>query len=431
MRQTLGTGMMAPLSMANNFHGDYYAGPSGAAMGALSAANSIAEGLVNMRARQDYNAQQAQVQAEMDRKRMDELNQRSAVYQALNPGVQMQSTNGMSNRDMDRKMAMPDAGTQMSLFKIQDGKRQAEQEARNKQITSLATLWYANGGEQADPGGAKFQERFGVSPYEYVPQGVVTSMANLDMRRDLADEANQTRIMLANMANANRQSGGGKLPSAPGYEAFYDENGQVQMRPIPGGPADTKLQDKMGKTAAADASKVRKADLISEDIDRAVALAKDYRVIPNTGVGSFLAAVPGTKAHDLSKMLDGIKARIGFDSLQEMRANSPTGAALGAVSDTENRLLQSAFGSLEQSQSEEEFVFNLRRLKQQYNEIVHGPGNAGGMAESATLGAPRQQANAYRGSVNRAAPQVGEVRNGYRFRGGNPADRNAWEQINE
>ena len=61
MRQTLGTGMMAPLSMANNFHGDYYAGPSGAAMGALSAANSIAEGLVNMRARQDYNAQQAQV----------------------------------------------------------------------------------------------------------------------------------------------------------------------------------------------------------------------------------------------------------------------------------------------------------------------------------------------------------------------------------
>jgi hypothetical protein len=27
------------------------------------------------------------------------------------------------------------------------------------------------------------------------------------------------------------------------------------------------------------------------------------------------------------------------------------------------------------------------------------------------------------------APQVGEVRKGYRFKGGNPADPNAWEQV--
>lgn len=429
MRQTLGTGMMAPLSMADNFIGNYYAGPSGAAMGAMSAADSISEGLMNLRARQDMTAQQAQAQAEKDRIRIDELNQRQAVARAINP-MQAAESSGMGNRDMTRRMALPDANTQMGIYKMQEAKAAQEQEARNKQITSLATLWYANGGEQADPGGAKFQERFGVSPYEYVPQGVITSMANLDLRRDMADEGNRTRIALAQMAAAGR-GGGGKLPSAPGYESFYDETGQVQMRPIPGGPADVKLQEKNNKTAATDASKVRKADLISQDIDRAVEMAKDYWVIPNTGVGSVLSAIPGTKAHDLSRMLDGIKARIGFDSLQEMRDNSPTGGALGQVSEMENRLLQATFGSLEQSQSEEEFIFNLRRLKQQYNEIVHGPGYAGGMVESAPQGAPRQQANAYRGPVNRSAPQVGEVRNGYRFKGGNPADRNAWEQVNE
>ena len=43
-RGTLGTGMMAPLQMANNFHGDYYAGPSGAAMGALMASQAIGDG---------------------------------------------------------------------------------------------------------------------------------------------------------------------------------------------------------------------------------------------------------------------------------------------------------------------------------------------------------------------------------------------------
>ncbi|MDY0227210.1 MAG: hypothetical protein RBR38_10315 [Desulfomicrobium apsheronum] len=431
MRQTLGTGMMAPLAMADNFHGDYYAGPSGAAMGALMAGQAIGDALQGWGGAKGRQQDEAKAQAEKDRMRMEELNQRQAVAQAISPGLQMNSSNGMSNRDMTRKMALPDAGTQMSIYKMQESKAAQEQAARDKQITSLATLWYANGGEKADPGGANFQRRFGVSPYEYVPQGVVTSMANLDLRRDMADEGNQTRIALAQMAAAGRGGGGGKLPSAPGYESFYDEMGQVQMRPIPGGPADLKLQAKMDKTAATDASKVRKADLISQDIDRAVEMAKDYLVIPNTGVGSVLSAIPGTKAHDLSKMLDGVKARIGFDSLQEMRDNSPTGGALGQVSEMENRLLQATFGSLEQSQSEDEFIFNLRRLKQQYNEIVHGPGNAGGMAASSPQGAPRQQANAYRGSVNRSAPQVGEVRNGYRFKGGNPADRNAWEQVNE
>lgn len=428
-RGTLGTGMMAPLQMANNFHGDYYAGPSGAAMGALMASQAIGDGFRDWGASKGRQQEEARVQAEMDRNRMDELNQRQAVAQAINP-MQAAESSGMGNRDMTRRTALPDANTQMGIYKMQEAKAAQEQEARNKQITSLATLWYANGGEKADPGGAKFQERFGVSPYEYVPQGVVTSMANLDLRRDMADEGNQTRIALAQMAAAGR-GGGGKLPSAPGYESFYDETGQVQMRPIPGGPADVKLQEKNNKTAATDASKARKADLISQDIDRAVEMAKDYWVIPNTGVGSVLSAIPGTKAHDLSRMLDGVKARIGFDSLQEMRDNSPTGGALGQVSEMENRLLQATFGSLEQSQSEEEFIFNLRRLKQQYNEIVHGPGFAGGMTESAAQGSPRQQASVYRGSVNRSAPQIGEVRNGYRFKGGNPADRNAWEQVNE
>lgn len=428
-RGTLGTGMMAPLQMANNFHGDYYAGPSGAAMGALMASQAIGDGFRDWGASKRENMHLDEQRKLQERAQLQDMNNRQAVAQAINP-LQAAESSGMGNRDMARRMALPDASTQMALAQMQDGKAQKEQAAREKQFQSLASLWYANGGEQADPGGAKFQERFGVSPYEYVPQGVITSMANLDLRRDMADEGNQTRIALAQMAAAGR-GGGGKLPSAPGYESFYDEMGQIQMRPIPGGPADVKMQEKNDKTAATDASKVRKADLISQDIDRAVEMAKDYWVIPNTGVGSVLSAIPGTKAHDLSRMLDGVKARIGFDSLQEMRDNSPTGGALGQVSEMENRLLQATFGSLEQSQSEEEFIFNLRRLKQQYNEIVHGPGYAGGMAASSPQGSQRQQANAYRGSVNRSAPQVGEVRNGYRFKGGNPADRNAWEQVNE
>ena len=46
-----------------------------------------------------------------------------------------------------------------------------------------------------------------------------------------------------------------------------------------------------------------------------------------------------------------------------MRDNSPTGGALGQVSEWELVLLQSVLGSLEQAQTKEQFVYNLDRLQ--------------------------------------------------------------------
>ena len=57
-----------------------------------------------------------------------------------------------------------------------------------------------------------------------------------------------------------------------------------------------------------------------------------------------------------------------FDALQEMRTNSPTGGALGNVSDADIRLLTASIGALGQSQNEEDFFASLNvfenRLKQ-------------------------------------------------------------------
>lgn len=78
-------------------------------------------------------------------------------------------------------------------------------------------------------------------------------------------------------------------------------------------------------------------------------------------VGSFVA---GTPAHDLSKTLTAIRANLGFETLQDMRDNSPTGGALGQVTEMELELLQSAWGSVLQSQSEEQLKSNLAHVKQ-------------------------------------------------------------------
>lgn len=174
------------------------------------------------------------------------------------------------------------------------------------------------------------------------------------------------------------QAGKSNLPQpARGYIWGNAPDGSLIQIPVPGGPAAAKVEEAEAKKAQSQATRERQLNILSEDIGRAKTLADEEMLgyIPTVGAGSVFSNIPGTKAHDLAKTLDAIKARIGFDALQEMRANSPTGGALGSVSERENMLLQSVMGSLEQSQSKEAFIKNLERLENTYLDIVHGSGN--------------------------------------------------------
>ena len=55
-----------------------------------------------------------------------------------------------------------------------------------------------------------------------------------------------------------------------------------------------------------------------------------------------------------------------------MREASPTGGALGQVSERELSELQATIGNLEQSQGAEQLTFNIQRVRDKYAEIVHG-----------------------------------------------------------
>lgn len=101
--------------------------------------------------------------------------------------------------------------------------------------------------------------------------------------------------------------------------------------------------------------------------------AKDAASNWTTGVlGSVANRIPGTPAFDLARTVDTIKANIGFDELQAMRDASPTGGALGQVAVQELVYLQSLLGNLEQSQSKEQFVQNLERVREGIRRVVHG-----------------------------------------------------------
>lgn len=184
----------------------------------------------------------------------------------------------------------------------------------------------------------------------------------------------------------------GTIP--PGYQLVPTPDGKGQMMvPIPGSPAAAKAAEREAKTAGQNETRERYSNIVLEDIGRVrekIIGAPWYS--PTTGfAGDVVKNVGGSRAHDISGMLDTIKANVGFDRLQEMRNNSPTGGALGQVSEQENRLLQSTLGSVIQSQSEAQLLSNLARLENVYLDIVHGKGNRP-MVDS-RRNAPKSQGN--------------------------------------
>jgi len=82
--------------------------------------------------------------------------------------------------------------------------------------------------------------------------------------------------------------------------------------------------------------------------------------------GKVLSNIYGSEARDFEARLETIKANIGFDKLQAMRDASPTGGALGQVSEMELRQLNASMGNLEQSQSPEQLRENLIAVREQY-----------------------------------------------------------------
>ncbi len=67
--------------------------------------------------------------------------------------------------------------------------------------------------------------------------------------------------------------------------------------------------------------------------------------------------------------MESIQAKVGFDKMLQLKETSPTGSTgLGAVSNAEQRLLQSVKGSLDKDQSPKNLRKNLVRLKDFYEK---------------------------------------------------------------
>lgn len=117
------------------------------------------------------------------------------------------------------------------------------------------------------------------------------------------------------------------------------------------------------KAQATSTSQLANADNVMGMIDKALKGVSGSTTGP---LGAALGHVPGTNAYDFKKQIQRIQANVGFKELAQMRHESPTGGALGNVTERELSLLQSTMGNLDQAQSPEQFAQMLTDIRDSY-----------------------------------------------------------------
>ncbi len=152
------------------------------------------------------------------------------------------------------------------------------------------------------------------------------------------------------------------LPSAPIPSGY--ERASQGLRPVPGGPVDMEQQRLAQTKEEGRRQLVVSADNVIDTIDNALPMVDEL----TAGLGgTVLNKIPGTKAKNLSRLIDTIQSNVGFDRLQKMREASPTGGALGSMAVTELKALQSSIASLDTDQTPAQLRKNLDRVRTHYS----------------------------------------------------------------
>ena len=151
-----------------------------------------------------------------------------------------------------------------------------------------------------------------------------------------------------------------------------DEQGNITYRvmPIPGSKAAADVEQAASAKEAAREGGIKTAGVVLTNIDEAQRVIAESKLPTSGFTGSMLSKIPGTAATDVGALVNTIKANIGFDKLQAMRDASPTGGALGQVSNQEIDFLQSTLNNLNQEQSQEQFNKQLQILENQYLQTI-------------------------------------------------------------
>lgn len=140
----------------------------------------------------------------------------------------------------------------------------------------------------------------------------------------------------------------------------------------------------------------------------------------STGLMSKVPTMPGSDSANFQAELETFKSQAFVPMVAQLKG-------MGALSDAEGRKLTAAVGALDPNMSERAFKESIGRVVREMNSARNRVVDSASPALRQSLGAPDAAPPAPKAAAPRA-PMKGQVVDGYRFKGGNPADPNSWER---
>lgn len=209
-------------------------------------------------------------------------------------------------------------------------------------------------------------------PIFEAPQQATPEMQNYDAYA--AYEQGQGRVPLGPLewkqaiAGAGAAQNIGSIPQ--GFQLERDGN-TMRLSPIPGGPADMEAAKLANQEEVKDAARETASSVVTNAGVRALQ-AMNAPGLPADGLtGRALGVLPGTNAAEVRRQVGVLKANATVETLNAMRQASPTGGALGNVTEKEGAMLAAKTGTLDPDSPN--FERDLKDYVRTQLEIIHGP----------------------------------------------------------
>lgn len=163
---------------------------------------------------------------------------------------------------------------------------------------------------------------------------------------------------------------GYKLDPATGEPVIDPETGLPTAAAVPGSPAALEAAALADKAAMTDERK----DTATDTITDAASIARDLASQGGTtGVMGVIQGLnPESDAAELRRQSAVLTSIATIENLNQMRQSSPTGGALGNVTEGEGRMLAAAAGALDPNASPEQYKRALDNYERTLLRIVHG-----------------------------------------------------------
>lgn len=163
----------------------------------------------------------------------------------------------------------------------------------------------------------------------------------------------------------------GTIPA--GYQAIRDAEGRVtSIQPIPGSPAALEMEQALKTRETQGGRKETATDVITNAASEARKLIKSGTMTTGT-IGRIASNLTESDAAELRRQVDVLKSNATIENLTAMRQASPTGGALGSVTEKEGAMLAAAAGAIDPNAGKNQVEKQLENYERTLLRVIHGP----------------------------------------------------------